>query len=80
MLYPNRLCIFSQRGLGTIYGSPARIIPTKKALRLVFLGGGVVRWGTRQPGMKKVLLGESEVLTPVKTIVKSKFVQNMDKS
>ena len=45
-----------------------------------FLGGGVVRWGTEQPGMKKVLLGESEVLTPVKCILQIKFVQNMDKS
>ena len=44
------------------------------------MGGGVVWWGTKQPGMKKVLLGESEVLTPVKDIIKIKFVQNMDKS
>ena len=44
------------------------------------LGGGTVRWGAERSGMKKVLLGESEVLTPVKSIVKSKFVQNMDKS
>ena len=31
------------------------------------------------PCMKKVLLGESEVLTPVTNIIKIKFVQNMDK-
>ena len=52
----------------------------KKRHTAYILGGGVVRWGTRQPGMKKVLLGESEDLTPVRYIVKFKFVQNMDNS
>lgn len=28
---------------------------------VVFLGGGVDQWGADRPGMKKVLLGESEV-------------------
>ena len=29
---------------------------------VVFLGGGVDQWGADRPGMKKVLLGESEVI------------------
>ena len=48
---------------------PVPLLPKKITPKRCFLGGGVVQWGTRQPGMKKVLLGESEVLTPVNSII-----------
>jgi hypothetical protein len=36
-------------------------IEKNKSLSAVLLGGGAARRGTERPGMKKVLLGESEV-------------------
>ena len=43
------------------------------------MGGGVDQWGADRPGMKKVLLGESEVILLIVYIVNSKFGQIMDK-
>lgn len=43
------------------------------------MGGGVDRWGANRPSMKKVLLGESEVILLIVYIVNSKFGQIMDK-
>ena len=42
------------------------------------MGGGVDQWGADRPGMKKVLLGESEVLLLIVYIIVSKFGQIMD--
>jgi len=43
------------------------------------LGGGVDQWGADRPGMKKVLLGESEVFfSSDRYMIESKFGQNMD--
>jgi len=41
------------------------------------LGGGVDQWGADRPGMKKVLLGESEVFLLIDYMISSKFGQNM---
>ncbi len=43
------------------------------------MGGGVDRWGANRPGMKKVLLGESEVILLIVYILRFKFGQSMDK-
>ena len=41
------------------------------------MGGGVDQWGADRPGMKKVLLGESEVFLLIGYIIDAKFGQNM---
>ena len=41
--------------------APGSIKAKNKSLSAVLLGGGAARRGTERPGMKKVLLGESEV-------------------
>jgi len=41
------------------------------------LGGGVDQWGADRPGMKKVLLGESEVFLLIGYILNAKFGQNV---
>lgn len=52
-----------------------------KSLSAVLLGGGAARRGTERPGMKKVLLGESEVFknTSDKFMISDLYEQNVNK-